>query len=102
MARKVKVRDYNQPGVVSRGSPWMNSKHVKLATQIRRTSGNSKALAYEACVSIESDGRSKHRRIADDRQACAHGPAPRRALGLALKKLGGIITRRSSAFRGHN
>lgn len=92
MARKVRVHDF-----VGRAS---KERWTQVYTIVKRTAGNSAANTFEACAWISSSGRSSRRRPADERIACARGPAPRRALGKALKLLGSTLVKRSSAFRG--
>lgn len=73
-----------------------------------RGGAHSRAHAYEACVTVNQQhgravyplDRRRGLRSLQDREVCATGPAPRRALGAALKKLGATLVRRSSAFRG--
>ena len=98
MARRRKVHVHEQRREPFR-NPW---RTFPIMAQIERAYGGSRKNAYQACVEIARGrpGAGGHRRDFATRASCAFASAPRRALGLALRKLGMRITRRSSAFRG--
>jgi hypothetical protein len=89
--RKVRVHDYGGRRSTKKGS---------MQYAIHRTQGHSRKFAYEACVYVGSAER-RTGRVANAGHDCGYGPAPRRALAAAMKKLASTLIKRSSAFRGH-